>query len=216
MTTATGMAARYHAVASADPHAPVLTTGEHQLLDERDLAHLDDTFPSDLLVHASRDERAESDKSYTVHARTLHDDGSWQVDPARLPAAWAGLVAELVSAPYQSTLLTALGVAAARVGRVEVRLAEYRAGGWMSRHTDRPDKVYSHLIYLCPGWRPDWGGDLRFYADEHTTVASTTLLPGAGTSVAFARTDSSWHEVMPVAPHAERPRRTLLLHGYVA
>jgi hypothetical protein len=210
------MAARYHLAAATDPHAPVLTTGEHQLLDERDFAHLHDTFPSDLLVRAGRDEAVESDKSYTVHARTLHDDGSWRTDPARLSAAWTWLVTELVSAPYQSTLLAALGVDPARVGRVEVRLAEYRAGGWMSRHTDRPDKVYSHLIYLCPGWRPDWGGDLTFYADEHTAVASTSLLPGAGTSVAFARTESSWHEVMPVAAHAERPRRTLLLHGYVA
>lgn len=216
MTTTMGLAARYHRAAAADPHAPVLTTGEHELLDEHTFQRLHETFPSDLLVQGRRDTLAGSDKTYTVHARTLHDRGSWLVDPAGLAAPWHGLVAELVSVEYQSTLLAALDVDPGRVGRVEVRLAEYRAGGWMSRHTDRPDKVYSHLIYFCPGWRPDWRGDLTFYADEHTPVALTSLLPGAGTSVAFARTESSWHEVMPVATHAGAPRRTLLLHGYTA
>ena len=210
------MAANYRQAATADPRAAVMTTGEHELLCEHDFRHLHETFPSELLVLGNRDEHAGSDKTYTVHARTLHDRGSWQVDPANLPAAWTRLVAELVTGDYQSTLLAALGIEPGRVRRVELRLAEYRVGGWMSRHTDRPDKVYSHLIYFCPGWRPDWRGDLTFYADEHTHVALTSLLPGAGISVAFARTDSSWHEVMPVAGHAEQTRRTLLLHGYVA
>ena len=216
MTTALGMATRYRGAAAADPRAPVLITGDHELLDEHDFQHLCDTFPSDLLVFGNRGQQAGSDKTYTLHARTLHDRGSWRVDPAGLPAAWAGLVNELLSPQYQSTLLAALGIEPGRVGRVEVRLTEYRAGGWMSRHTDRPDKVYSHLLYLCPGWRPDWNGALSFYAGEHTPDVLTSLLPGAGNTAAFARTDSSWHEVLPVAEHAERTRRTLLLHGYVS
>ena len=40
------------------------------------------------------------------------------------------------------------------------------------------------------------------------------FLPGAGTSLAFARTDRSWHEVLPVSEAAPAPRRALLLHGY--
>jgi hypothetical protein len=202
-----------------DPNARIVTTGERVLFDESGYRELDESFPSGILRGGARGAPTEpgpdgASKTYSVHALTLHDHDAWQVDPALLPPPWVGLVDQVVAPAYQNALLEALDADPSDVVRTEVRLAEYRAGGWMSRHTDRPDKVYSHLLYFCPGWQPGWGGDLAFYPDQITPEPFRVIRPGAGTSVAFVRTDHSWHEVVPVASQANRPRRTLLVHGY--
>ena len=84
----------------------------------------------------------------------------------------------------------------------------------MSRHTDRPDKSFSQVIYLCPDWQPSWGGGLALYEGAESDSPSRVVYPSAGNSVAFARSERSWHEVLGVTPEARTPRRALLIHGY--
>jgi hypothetical protein len=154
-----------------------------------------------------------SDKTYQANMASLHDMRGWSPAAARLAPCWRELVRELVESAYGRRLADHLGIPPGPV-TLELRLTEYLEGGWMSRHTDRPDKLFSQNIYLCPRWLPEWGGELALYTDESDEDPSSVFVPGAGTSLAFARSDRSWHEVMPVSAAAAVPRRALLVHGF--
>lgn len=157
--------------------------------------------------------RTAGEKTYSVRTVTVHEGGRWGPVLDELHPRWREFLGQLVESDYRHRLAALLGIPPGPV-ELEVRLAEYPRGGWMSRHTDRPEKVFSQNIYLCPDWRPDWGGGLALYADEHAPDPVAVFVPGAGNSLAFARTDRSWHEVLPVSPRAPVPRRTVLVHGY--
>jgi Rps23 Pro-64 3,4-dihydroxylase Tpa1-like proline 4-hydroxylase len=177
-----------------------------------EVARLLEVFPGEGVLAGSH-RTAGGEKTYSVRTTTVYDGGRWTAVLDELHPLWQGFMRRLVESDYRHRLAALLGLPAGPV-ELEVRLAEYPRGGWMSRHTDRPEKLFSQNIYLCPGWRPDWGGGLALYTDEHTPDPVAVFVPGAGNSLAFARTDRSWHEVLPVSPLAPAPRRTVLVHGY--
>lgn len=189
------------------PHA---VFGADTLLSGAEVARLVATAP---VAPTTSRRAAGGDKTYEVTMLTLYDRGSWAPQLSELDASWRSLAHRFADTGYAERLAGLLGVPPGPV-ELELRLTEYRVGGWMSRHTDRPDKLFSQNIYLCPDWSPAWGGGLALYADEHQPDAAAVFVPGAGTSLAFARSDRSWHEVLPVAADAALPRRALLLHGY--
>jgi hypothetical protein len=170
------------------------------------------TFPSDLLVASKR--QSGSDKTYAVAAHTIYDAaaGGWSSGFGTLSPAWRELCETLIGPDYIAAVCGLLGVAVDV--DLELRFTEYGPGQGMSRHTDRPSKAFSQLIYCCPSWQPAWGGALALYA---AVVGPPTRLvvPGLGSSVLFRRRESSWHEVLPIAPSAPAGRRALLVHGRV-
>jgi len=169
-----------------------------------------ETFPVTELIQSSRN--SGSDKTYDVRVLQVLRSNTFDVDS--LPPGWRELVHEVAAPGNVSAICEALGVNESEVADLEVRLASYHATGWMSRHTDGPDKVFSAIYYFGQGWQDEWGGDLRLYAAQDSEVAACKAFPQTGTGVAFARSDSSWHEVAPVAADSPRSRDTLLLHGY--
>jgi SM-20-related protein len=182
------------------------------ILSQDDAAMLLRQFPHDLLG-SPRLRRKGTDKDYLVSHLDVFDRGRWVTPPADLPASWRCLLDYLVGREYRAMMADILEIGDIDMA-IEVRISSYPRGGWMSRHTDRPDKVFSHNIYLCPGWNPARGGQLALYGDRHESEPARTVLPGMGNSVAFRRSDDSWHEVMPVAEDADRPRRAVLVHAY--
>ncbi|WP_062980549.1 2OG-Fe(II) oxygenase [Nocardia anaemiae] len=192
---------------------PHVVFDENTLLRRDEAERLAATLPS--LAAMTESVRTKgSDKTYSMNTLLLHDRGRWLVRREELPGCWRNLLSRLVDSSYRDRLVGRLG--GANEGRVEleVRLSEYPRGGWMSRHTDRPDKVFSQNIYLCPEWRPTWGGQLLLYHEQTAVQPQASYQPGAGTSVAFVPSDRSWHEVAAVSDSATIPRRALLLHGY--
>lgn len=185
---------------------------EYSGLSRTELDELVAAFPLEEPLRASGRRRC-GDKTYAMLTVTVHRAGRWTTATADLAPRLQEFLAGLVESDYRHRLAQLLGVPPGPVG-LEVRLAVYPRGGWMSRHTDRPDKLFSQNIYLCPGWSADWGGDLALYGEEHAAEPAGVVLPGAGNSVAFARSTRSWHEVRPVLPAARRPRRTVLIHGH--
>ncbi|MFR9770769.1 2OG-Fe(II) oxygenase [Nocardia sp. SC052] len=197
---------------TVDKPFPHLVFAEDTLLTRAEADQLTATFPHwSALTSSTRTQG--SDKSYSMNTLLLHDRGRWLVRLEQLPDCWSNLLSGLVESSYRDWLVSRLCGTHDRV-ELEVRLSEYPRGGWMSRHTDRPDKVFSQNIYLCPEWQPTWGGELRLYHHETAAHPQATYRPGAGTSVAFMRSDRSWHEVAAVSDTAAAPRRALLLHGY--
>ncbi|WP_353947422.1 2OG-Fe(II) oxygenase (plasmid) [Streptomyces sp. HUAS MG91] len=192
---------------------PHVVFGPGTLLGADDTARLTATFPAHLLRTAHH--RDGGDKTYTVNALTLHRHGTPAPELNDLDPVWHTVVARLAAPEHGHHMLRLLGLPTAPLD-IEVRLTEYRRGGWMSRHTDRPDKAFSQNIYLCPGWQRHWGGGLGLYTTSSAPDPATTFQPGDGNSLAFARSENSWHEVFPVDPRARAPRRALLLHAHWA
>ncbi|WP_086661494.1 2OG-Fe(II) oxygenase [Lentzea kentuckyensis] len=186
--------------------------GERALLAPDAVAELVESFPGAGVLDTFR-RTAGSDKTYLANMATLHDHRGWSDKVRMMAPCWRTLAHQLVESDYARRLSALLGVPPGPV-TLELRLTEYTEGGWMSRHTDRPDKLFSQNLYLCPQWSDQWGGGLALYEGEHDEEPSAVFLPGAGTSLAFARTDRSWHEVLPVSAGAPAPRRALLVHGY--
>lgn len=192
---------------------PHVVLGPGALLGAAATARLTATFPAHLLRTARH--RDGGDKTYTVHALTLHRHGTPAPVLDGLDPVWRAAVNRLTDPAHGALMLRLLGLPAAPLD-IEVRLTEYRHGGWMSRHTDRADKAFSQNLYLCPGWLPHWGGGLGLYPTETAPEPAATFLPGDGNSLAFARSEHSWHEVFPVDARARAPRRALLLHAHWA
>ena len=185
---------------------------EGDLLPRSLVDRLLETFPDGRTLTPWR-RASGSDKTYSVNTVTLYHSGRRSAVLDRADASWRELTACLVDSAYRAELAELLGVPPGPID-LELRLTEYPVGGWMSRHTDRPEKLYSQNIYLCPDWSPEWGGGLALYSGEHSGSPETVFVPGAGTSLAFARSDRSWHEVLAVSERAAAPRRALLVHGY--
>jgi len=181
------------------------------LISESVVRQLIETFPSELLSY--RQSRPGGSKSYTVRTVTLYDTHGPSRSLAELPSCWCDLVAAVVAPVYGVAMGSILGLTAPPTAW-EIRLSEYTGGAGMSRHTDRQDKLFSQNIYLCPEWREAWGGGLALYDGPRTPDPAIRFLPGPGVSLAFARSDVSWHEVLPVSDSCPIPRRALLVHGY--
>ncbi|MEV3854262.1 2OG-Fe(II) oxygenase family protein [Streptomyces sp. NPDC050095] len=192
---------------------PHVEFGPGTLLGADTTARLTATYPAHLLTTATH--RSGGSKTYTVNALNLHHRGTTTPELDRLDPVWRAVVDRLTDPGYSRHMLRLLGLPAVPVD-IEVRLTEYRRGGWMSRHTDRTDKAFSQNVYLCPGWQPHWGGGLGLYATATAAEPVKTFVPAHGNSLAFARSDASWHEVFPVDARAAAPRRALLLHAYWA
>jgi Rps23 Pro-64 3,4-dihydroxylase Tpa1-like proline 4-hydroxylase len=189
-----------------------VTFGPDTLLSGADVDRLVETFPGDQIMAPAHRSHG-SDKTYFTRTVTLHELGQWSPKLASLDESWRDLLSWLADSSYLTDLARLLQLAPEPV-QLEIRATEYTGGGWMSRHTDRPEKLFSQNLYLCPGWQSEWGGGLALYGDALAEEPATTFVPGAGTSVAFARSDQSWHEVLPVSASARRPRRAVLVHGY--
>jgi len=168
------------------------------------------SFPSARLESRRR---VSGSKSYLLRTTTLIDERSSPAAVApSLGGRWQEVIDSLLSEGYRSSITEALGIEASRVA-LEIRLSAYQAGGWMGRHTDREDKLFSQNIYLSPSWVAEWGGGLAMYCDATVAEPSRVHVPTLGTSVAFRRSNRSWHEVMEVN-HAQEERRAILIHGY--
>jgi SM-20-related protein len=128
-----------------------------------------------------------------------------------LSPAWREFLDALLGEPYLDAVAETTAVAL-RDCEAEVRLCRYEAGCWIDPHTDRPDKRLTQVIYLNPGWNPDWGGNLLVLRSREVSDVATTVVPRLGTSVLIRPSASSWHAVQPVAGTAAVQRRSVLVH----
>jgi SM-20-related protein len=173
-------------------------------------AELMRTFPVELPLSRSK---VSGQKSYAMHARTAQKGAARTEFGSSMPGCWRQLFGWLTDPDYALAVLRRLGRDEVDV-EIELRLTEYRPGDWLSRHTDRPEKVFSQIIYLCEEWQESWGGELALYSSRHAARARRVVVPGPANSILFARSPSSWHEVRPVSATSRRPRRALLVHAY--
>ncbi|MBD3755495.1 MAG: 2OG-Fe(II) oxygenase [Gammaproteobacteria bacterium] len=86
----------------------------------------------------------------------------------------------------------------------ECHFALYKKGDFYKKHLDsfrgRANRMVTTVLYLNPGWQPDWGGELVVYNEESTEVLAT-VTPELGKLVVFM-SEQIPHEVLPT----HRPR----------
>ncbi|PCG84219.1 hypothetical protein CIB93_20610 [Streptomyces sp. WZ.A104] len=165
-------------------------------------------FPEDGYVRLDTSDR-ESGKRYRNRSRAV-DSSPQDGDDAGLPEPWRRLVDELRTGDYRTQVARVLGQEPA--SGLEIRLVRHGGGDWLGPHTDRADKLFSHIVYFNPGWRAEWGGCLEILPGEHDPAVAR-VVPCLGASALLCQAPNSWHQVTAVAPGAERERRSLLVHG---
>jgi SM-20-related protein len=185
-----------------------LDTAPGELFDTDTAAALERAFPVDGF-HRADATGPQRSKTYRNYSRPLVDNG---VRLARdTPPLWDTLVTDLCSAAYREQVASLLGQPVARA--VEVRLVRHVGGDWLSPHTDRPDKAFSHIFYFNACWRSEWGGCLEILTRDDPSAVVARVRPALGTSVLMARADNSWHQVSAVSATKAPDRLSLLVHG---
>ncbi len=100
-------------------------------------------------------------------------------------------------------------------------LHETRTGGYLNVHADfnkhpwfRLDRRLNLLVYLNPGWQPEWGGDLELW-ERDLSACVKTVSPLAGRAVLFSTTRDSFHgHPHPLACPEGVSRKSLALYYY--
>lgn len=100
-------------------------------------------------------------------------------------------------------------------------LHETRPGGYLNVHADfnkhpwfRLDRRLNLLVYLNPGWQPEWGGDLELW-ERDLSACVKKVSPVAGRAVLFSTTRDSFHgHPHPLACPEGVSRKSLALYYY--
>ncbi|MDS0139290.1 MULTISPECIES: 2OG-Fe(II) oxygenase family protein [unclassified Amycolatopsis] len=131
--------------------------------------------------------------------------------PSDLTEVWRRLIADLTEGTYLRDVAALLRQPVA--SGLEIRLVRHAGGDWLSPHTDRADKLFSHIFYFTRGWRAEWGGCLEILEGDDPASVAGRVVPELGASALLARADNSWHQVSRVRGAPPVDRTSLLVHG---
>ena len=161
-------------------------------------------FPDSEFRHL--DSRSEG-KQYSMSGRSATSaiDG--------LTEEWRGLLCSLEAESYRRALGTLLGIDLSDL-REEITLWRYCAGDYLGPHTDKEDKIVTHIFYFSePDWSAAHGGCLDILAGEEPTAVVRRIVPICGRSVVLVRSDRSWHAVTPqTRPGYDRRAMQVVFH----
>jgi len=90
----------------------------------------------------------------------------------------------------------------------------YGPGHYLNLHIDQLpgwDLRAAFIFYFCPTWKPDWGGELKFFPDKRGSYVEEALFPAFNTLNIMAL--PKYHSVGVVAPFAGAPR--LAISGWL-
>jgi SM-20-related protein len=130
----------------------------------------------------------------TLHEEIRGDRVLWLDDDDPNPAAQAYFQAmETLRGAVNQSLYMGLQ-------DLECHLALYPPGAGYRRHLDRfahdDRRALTVIVYLNPDWKPEDGGQLRFWSDPEGVGESLEIAPLGGTLVTFL-SDRYWHQVEP-------------------
>lgn len=188
---------------------PWLSTEPSKVFSLETAQRLAEDFPVDGFVRHDTTQRQGGDKRYRNFSRSLAEADAC-VDPGTA-GVWDDLLADLRTVEYREQVAGLLGQRPANA--VELRLVRHAPGDWLGPHTDRPDKMFSHIFYFNALWRPEWGGCLEILNGDDPTSLVSRIVPQLGVSALLARTDNSWHQVTKVSGPSSATRMSLLVHG---
>lgn len=144
-----------------------------------------------------------SDKTYDVVNNLLLKLGDTSPNPeSNLSDSWISLINDLQSEEYITALSSLLNEDLSKCYQ-EITLKRYGYNHYISPHTDKAHVRATHMLFLNDRWEDSWGGNLCLIDNEKNTFK--TFSPVSDYSVAFVRSDISWHSVDKIiCPDAER------------
>jgi len=185
-----------------------IATAPGELLETTTAEMLSESFPTTAFVRVQAG--PDSAKDYRNYSRPLTTPDGRLACMEGLSPSWRLLTEELCSLHYRRAVAEILGQASI-AKHVELRLVQHGVSDFLGPHTDRSDKLFSHIVYFNPGWNAQWGGDFEVLDAQFRVLAR--IQPECGASVLLGRSSSSWHRVVPVREAAARERRSLVVHG---
>lgn len=137
-------------------------------------------------------------KSYTMDYLAL------PLDCTELASPWTSLLRVIKSKKYAAALAMLSEVKLEPLVP-QVAVWRYCQGDFLARHTDKQEKLLSHVMYLVdPDASPIQGGELRLFETRDTLEPAVSYDPCPGRSIVLPRSDRSWHEVAIVSGSAPR------------
>jgi hypothetical protein len=185
-----------------------LSTEPGEMLSDEWARVLVEGFPVERFARRDASGRVDG-KRYRNASRTLVEGDA--VLDHDLPEAWRDLVAALLTLEYRESVASLLNQEVA--GSLELRLVRHDPGDWLGPHTDREDKLFSHILYFNDGWQEEWGGCLEILLGDDPAAVAGRVVPRLGASALLAQASNSWHQVTPVRGTLMRSRQSLLIHG---
>jgi SM-20-related protein len=148
-------------------------------------------------------------KPYRMHCRQLLPRGKKHPDNLEeLPASWRALRSVLLDSRYRAAMQALIGVDLTPC-EIEATLWIYEQDCFLDPHTDKEEKMATHLLYLTLGWKPEWGGGLRILRSPDRDDHVIDIAPLPERSVVLVRSNNSWHSVERIAPSCRQQRRSL-------
>lgn len=151
-------------------------------------------FPKDL--HTSE---KIGDKSYKMHHKEFINPKSQEIGK-NLHNIWYQLYEEIMQEKYRSSIskLTKIDLDKASIGAT---FWEYDKDCFLSIHTDKKEKLVTHLIYLNEKWEGE-GGELLLY-DENKKVKSKIICEVENSPILIT-SEKSWHSVPSILTNKKR------------
>lgn len=148
------------------------------------------------------------EKRYKHLERTIVD-GNTPCNNEDLSDVWLKLIKYFKSTNYKQMMEQKLNRSLSN-SFLKVRLYRYEEGDWMNPHTDPPDRLTSHLIYLNPEWQEEYGGQLVILKSNDLKSISNIIPPKHNTGIIFSPTKFSYHAVMPMLKSKGFERKVII------
>lgn len=192
--------------------SPFLWTEISGLYSPQDCASLAQTYPLD---HFRTIEAYGGEKDYRYDARSLVPMGEQTVSrPEYLSPAWRQFAQDLISDDYRKAMSELTGMDLSDFP-MEANLYHYGSGALLGPHRDLPEKKITHVFYFNERWLPTDGGCLAILNSSDAKDVAALVNPMVGNSVAFVRSDASWHEVTKVTGKVRESRRSVTVTFYL-
>lgn len=158
-----------------------------ETFDSSDTAwHLMKQFPND---DFQRLQSRNDGKHYSFSGRRVTSDS------IGLTHGWREFIGSLEAPAYRQTLSSLLRLDLEKLPP-DITLWRYHEGDYLSPHTDKMDKVVSHIFYFSErDWSIAHGGCLDILRDEPEPRVVRRVEPVCGRSVIIVRSDRSLHAV---------------------
>jgi len=175
------------------------------LLSREDLERLNADLPTRELYRHEVKVGTEHKKQYNMSRVAVFEQGAKTKTAARVPAAWAQLIDELLADKFRQWLTKETGIKLADLP-VTIGLYIFENGDFTSVDNGKLAKALSVALYLNDDWACEYGGNLHLWhaKDGAAQIPAQTFVPLGGHVSVCRFGETSWHSIGAVRNGSSR------------